>query len=46
MWDWNKRVSEGDVARILGMIADPPNVRTAPLPGDLQGSFDHRFSLR
>ena len=37
------RVSEGDVGRILQLIADAPNSRERPIPGDLNGSFDFWF---
>jgi hypothetical protein len=39
----HQRVSEAEVARILSVIADPPNLRTQPQAGDLSGDFDRWF---
>jgi hypothetical protein len=38
-----QRVSETEVARILNLIADPPNLRTQPQADDLSGDFDRWF---
>jgi hypothetical protein len=38
-----RRVNEGAVSKILMCIADPPNRRKEPIPGDLVGSFDFWF---
>ena len=38
-----RRVTERAVADILRCIAETPNRRTSPLPGDLKGSFDFWF---
>ena len=39
MWPFNPtpRVMEADVARILSIIAAPPNLRQQPKPDDMQG---------
>lgn len=42
-WDWGNRAKEDQVARILGMIAIPPNRRQHPQSGDLIGEFDEWF---
>jgi hypothetical protein len=39
----HQRVSEAEVARILSLIADPPNLRTQPQTGDLSGDYDRWF---
>lgn len=40
---WSQRANEAEVARILGTIAAPPNLRSHPIPGDLSGRFDKWF---
>ncbi len=35
--DFDRRVAEGDVARILALIDAPPNRRSSPAPGDPEG---------
>lgn len=37
------RVRADDVARILSVIASPPNRRKKPLAGDMEGEFDEWF---
>ena len=32
-----------DIARILSVMSDPPNARSKPIEGDLQGDFDIWF---
>ena len=39
----HQRVSEADVAHILSLIADPPNLRARPQTGDLSGDYDRWF---
>ena len=36
-------VSLETVAQLLGVIATPPNLRSQPRSGDLEGDFDHWF---
>ena len=36
----SNRVNPRDIARILALIADPPNPRAVPRAGDLEGDFD------
>ena len=40
---FEKRVGEDEVARILGLIAQPPNLRDQPKAGDVTGDFDKWF---
>ena len=40
---FKRRVGEQEVAEVLEMIHGAPNMRNRPLPGDLQGEFDHWF---
>lgn len=37
------RVDPEDVADVLSVIGDPPNLRGAPRPYDLMGDFDEWF---
>lgn len=41
--DWQDRIAESAVARILHLIANIPNRRTKPIAGDLRGDFDFWF---
>jgi hypothetical protein len=38
-----QRVNEDDVARILSLVANPPNLRVRPVKGDLAGEFNAWF---
>lgn len=38
-----RRVGEDEVARILSVVAAPPNRRARPLPHDLQGDYTYWF---
>ena len=38
-----RRVNESEVARILGLIANPPNLREHPNEGDVPGNFQAWF---
>ena len=40
---FSERVDEDRLAQILLLIADPPNRRSAPAYGDLEGEFDFWF---
>ncbi|MFQ5694368.1 MAG: hypothetical protein ACE5HB_00095 [Terriglobia bacterium] len=39
----SNRVSEDRVARVLNLIAAPPNLRNHPQTGDIQGNYDAWF---
>lgn len=40
---FERRVDERTLARVLDSIGDPPNRRSTPVAGDVEGAFDFWF---